>query len=207
MATIKTPQRAAPKAALLFFAALGLLYAYSQREAWLGALQEALGSSSSSEIGAELRSASDAGGGSDGFPSAPASPAREASASEDELELVTALGVSRLKVEIARTPDQQALGLMFRTSLADDQGMLFPHDAPRVSTMWMRNTYIPLDMVFILEDGTIHRIEERTEPFSERIISSGVPVSAVLEIAGGAARRLGLKAGDKVRHPMFKAKG
>lgn len=207
MATIKTPQRAAPKAALLFFAALGLLYAYSQREAWLGALEGALGLSSSPRPVDEQVSGPGTGGGLDTAPSAPAAPAREASASEDELELVTASGVSRLNVEIARTPDQQALGLMFRTSLADDQGMLFPHEAPRVSTMWMRNTYIPLDMVFILEDGTIHRIEERTEPFSERIISSGVPVSAVLEIAGGAARRLGLKAGDKVRHPMFKAKG
>lgn len=207
MTTIKTPQRAAPKAALLFFAALGLLYAYSHREAWLGALEGALGLSSSPRPVDEQASGPGTGGGSDTAPSASAAPAREASASEDELELVTASGVSRLNVEIARTPDQQALGLMFRTSLADDQGMLFPHEAPRVSTMWMRNTYIPLDMVFILEDGTIHRIEERTEPFSERIISSGVPVSAVLEIAGGAARRLGLKAGDKVRHPMFKAKG
>lgn len=202
MATIKTPQRAAPWAALLFCAALGLLYLYSEREALLGALQEFVGSSSSSLKVDEARRLPEASGGADA-PRAAAS----TRASEGELELVTASGVSRLKVEIARTPDQQALGLMFRTSLADDQGMLFPHDAPRVSTMWMRNTYIPLDMVFILEDGTIHRIEERTEPFSERIISSGVPVSAVLEIAGGAARRLGLKAGDTVRHPMFKTKG
>jgi hypothetical protein len=69
--------------------------------------------------------------------------------------------------------------------------------------MWMRNTYIPLDMVFIRADGTVHRIEPRTEPLSERIIASRGPVSAVLEIAGGAAERLGLKPGDKVRHPLF----
>src|SRR5690606_32059987 len=111
-------------------------------------------------------------------------------------ELVTATGVHVLDVEIAETPEEQALGLMFRTELPDNRGMLFPHRTPRELTMWMRNTYIPLDMVFIRADGTVHRIEERTEPFSERIIASEGPVSAVLEIAGGAAARLGLKAGD-----------
>ena len=81
--------------------------------------------------------------------------------------------------------------------------MLFPHKEPRELTMWMRNTYIPLDMVFIRADGTVHRIEAKTEPLSDRIISSKGPVSAVLEIAGGNADRLGLKPGDKVRHPAF----
>ncbi len=71
--------------------------------------------------------------------------------------------------------------------------------------MWMHNTYIPLDMVFIRADGTVHRIERRAEPLSDRIISSECPVSAVLELAGGAAERLGLKPGDHVRHPFFKA--
>lgn len=121
----------------------------------------------------------------------------------ERLELVTATGVHVLDVEIAETPEEQALGLMFRTELPDNRGMLFPHRTPRELTMWMRNTYIPLDMVFIRADGTVHRIEERTEPFSERIIASEGPVSAVLEIAGGAAARLGLKAGDTVRHPRF----
>jgi len=124
---------------------------------------------------------------------------------EERLELVTATGVHALSVEVARTTDQQALGLMFRTSLPDTKGMLFPHEEPRESTMWMRNTYIPLDMVFINPDGTVHRIEKRTEPFSERIIPSNGPVAAVLEIAGGGADRIGLKAGDKVRHAMFDA--
>jgi uncharacterized membrane protein (UPF0127 family) len=122
---------------------------------------------------------------------------------EERLELITATGVHALDVEIAATPEKQALGLMFRTHLADDKGMLFPHPEPRELSMWMRNTYIPLDMVFIRADGTVHRIEARTEPFSERIISSEGPVSAVLEIAGGAAQRLGLKPGDKVVHPTF----
>ena len=81
--------------------------------------------------------------------------------------------------------------------------MLFPYPVPQEVTMWMRNTYVPLDMIFIRADGVIHRIAERTEPFSERTIASQGPVTAVLELAGGAARRLGLKAGDRVIHPHF----
>ncbi len=127
------------------------------------------------------------------------------SVQEERLELVTGSGVHVLDIEIASTPEKQALGLMYRTSLPDTKGMLFPHKEPRELTMWMRNTYIPLDMVFIRADGTVHRIEARTEPLSERIISSNGPVSAVLEIAGGNAERLGLKPGDKVRHPVFGA--
>ena len=84
--------------------------------------------------------------------------------------------------------------------------MLFFYDKPQEITMWMRNTYIPLDMVFIRGDGTVHRIEAWTQPFSEKIISSGANVSACLELAGGAAERLGLKAGDRVEHPLFKPK-
>jgi len=129
--------------------------------------------------------------------------AAKTAAHEERLELVTASGVHALDVEIAATPEKQALGLMYRTSLPDTKGMLFPHKEPRELTMWMRNTYIPLDMVFIRADGTVHRIEARTEPFSERVIASGGPVSAVLEIAGGAAERMGLKPGDKVRHSVF----
>lgn len=129
--------------------------------------------------------------------------ASKAPAHEERLEVVTASGVHALDIEIADTPEKQRLGLMYRTSLADTKGMLFPHQEPTELTMWMRNTYIPLDMVFILSDGTVHRIEARTEPLSERIISSGGDVAAVLEIAGGNAERLGLKPGDKVRHRLF----
>jgi uncharacterized membrane protein (UPF0127 family) len=99
------------------------------------------------------------------------------------------------------------LGLMFRTSLADNAGMLFFYDRPQEITMWMRNTYIPLDMVFIRGDGIVHRIEAWTQPFSEEIISSGADVVACLELAGGAAERLGLKPGDRVEHALFKPKG
>jgi len=135
----------------------------------------------------------------------PAARTTATGAEAQRLELVTATGVHPLEVEIATTPERQALGLMYRTSLPDSKGMLFPHKEPRELTMWMRNTYIPLDMVFILRDGTVHRIEARTEPLSEHIISSDGPVLAVLEIAGGAAERLGLKPGDKVRHALFEA--
>lgn len=121
----------------------------------------------------------------------------------ERLELVTASGVVALDVELADTPARQALGLMYRTTLPERYGMLFTHDPPRESSMWMRNTYIPLDMVFIRADGTVHRIAEMTEPHSEEVISSNGPVAAVLEIAGGSARKLGLKAGDKVRHRHF----
>ncbi|MFT3730636.1 MAG: DUF192 domain-containing protein [Hyphomicrobium sp.] len=106
-------------------------------------------------------------------------------------------------IEVASTEKEKALGLMFRTELDDNQGMLFPYAAERGLQMWMHNTYIPLDMLFIRSDGTIARIEEQAAPLSDRVISSEVPVLAVLEIPGGAAARLGIKPGDKVRYPIF----
>lgn len=130
-------------------------------------------------------------------------PPSEARMREDRLWLVTSSGEKRIDVEIAETNEEKARGLMFRTSLPDNRGMLFPYGSPQEITMWMRNTYIPLDMVFVRADGMVHRIEERTEPLSERIISSEGAVVAVLELAGGAAARHGLKPGDRVRHPLF----
>jgi uncharacterized protein len=130
----------------------------------------------------------------------------EAQMQREALTLVTAGGERKIEIEVARTPEEQAKGLMFRTELADTNGMLFPYSPPRELTMWMKNTYIPLDMVFIRADGVVHRIEVRTEPLSETVISSGVPAAAVLELAGGAAERLGLKAGDRVRHSHFGGK-
>ncbi len=118
----------------------------------------------------------------------------------DLLTIDTKAGPKTFKIEVARTNEQQATGLMFRTKLTDDAGMLFPHEEPREVTMWMRNTYIPLDMVFIRADGVIHRIEANTEPMSEEIIASNGPVVSVLELAGGAAARLGIAPGDRVRH-------
>jgi uncharacterized membrane protein (UPF0127 family) len=122
----------------------------------------------------------------------------------ERLEIVSGERTIALDVEIADTASRQAVGLMYRTDLPESRGMLFIHDAPRELTMWMRNTYIPLDMVFIRADGTVHRIEAMTEPHSEEIIASKGPVTGVLEIAGGAAARMGLKPGDTVRHRHFK---
>ncbi|MEZ5924022.1 MAG: DUF192 domain-containing protein [Hyphomicrobiaceae bacterium] len=119
--------------------------------------------------------------------------------------LVLAIGEARheLSVELAVDPAQKAKGLMFRRSLGENEGMLFLYEAPQEVTMWMRNTYLPLDMVFIAKDGLISRIAERTVPFSETRIASEEPVLAVLEINGGLSERLGLKPGDKVLYSAF----
>ncbi len=170
----------------------------SRRAAARVALLHSLAASLGAAVSFAVVPAGDARGGT------PAAAESRAS-HEERLELVTAGGVHVLDVEVATTPEKQALGLMYRTSLPDTKGMLFPHREPRELSMWMHNTYIPLDMVFINADGTIHRIEARAEPLSERIIGSNGPVLAVLEIAGGNAERLGLKPGDKVRHPAFGA--
>ena len=122
------------------------------------------------------------------------------------IEAASGGGAGRaFEIEIATTDQEKALGLMFRTKLGDGEGMLFPYGQAQDVSMWMRNTYIPLDMVFIRADGTIHRIETSAEPLSERIISAGAPVVAVLELAGGAAARLGIKPGDRVKHALFDA--
>ena len=115
--------------------------------------------------------------------------------------------VHRLTVEIARTAAQQAQGLMFRRRMAADAGMLFLHAAPRRARMWMKNTYIPLDMLFIAPDGRIDQIVERTTPHSLETIVSDNPVSAVLELNAGTASRLGLKPGDRLVHPAFAPQG
>ncbi|MEQ1649782.1 MAG: DUF192 domain-containing protein [Hyphomicrobiaceae bacterium] len=122
----------------------------------------------------------------------------------ETLVLVTHGGEKSIDIEVAETLEEKSLGLMFRTALADNQGMLFPYGRSMEITMWMKNTYIPLDMVFIRPDGVVHRIAARTEPLSEAIVASEGPVSAVLELAGGAAERLGLKVGDTVKHAAFK---
>jgi uncharacterized membrane protein (UPF0127 family) len=124
----------------------------------------------------------------------------------EDMKLHTAKGVKVVSVEITETQEEKMKGLMYRPSLPDDQGMIFAYEPPREITMWMRNTYIPLDMVFIRPDGIIHRIEAWTRPLSEEIIASRGNVAACLELAGGAAERMGLKPGDRVEHPMFGAR-
>lgn len=106
-------------------------------------------------------------------------------------------------VEMALTPDQQTVGLMFRTEVAPNEGMIFDWGTPRESSMWMRNTLVPLDMLFIAADGRIHRIAERTVPLSLTPIGSGGPVRATLELQGGITERLDIRVGDRVLHRMF----
>jgi uncharacterized protein len=119
------------------------------------------------------------------------------------LVIVGAHGRHRFTVELAQTPEQLQQGLMFRPSLAPDAGMLFDFKAPTVATMWMRNTLIPLDMLFVDAVGTIVAIRARAIPGSDTIISAGVPVRAVLELNGGTAERLGIDPGDRVLYPIF----
>jgi len=104
----------------------------------------------------------------------------------------------RFQVWIADTPSRQEQGLMFVRDLPAGQGMLFPQAKPRPMSMWMKNTYIELDMVFIGDQGAIDQIIEHAHPLSLETLSSSKPVSAVLEIKGGEAERLGLKVGDRV---------
>ena len=106
-----------------------------------------------------------------------------------------------LHVEWAVTPDQRAHGLMFREELGDDQGMIFDFGTTRDVMMWMRNTPLSLDMVFIDERGLVKRVASRTTPFSEAIIPSGTPVRYVLEIRGGQATALGIAEGAVVQLP------
>jgi uncharacterized membrane protein (UPF0127 family) len=117
------------------------------------------------------------------------------------LEIASDGRTHRFIVEVARTPDQQARGLMFRRSLGADEGMIFPFEMPRPASFWMRNTLIPLDMIFIREDGTIARVAANTVPHSEESVTSGEPVASVLEIRGGRAAELGIGEGDRVSWP------
>ncbi len=119
------------------------------------------------------------------------------------LEIVSKSGVHVFSVEIADSSAEREKGLMFRKNLPDGQGMLFDFDSEQDIAMWMKNTYIPLDMIFIRGDGRISRIAENTTPLSTAIISSEGPVRAVLEVAGGTASRLGIAPGDRVAFSIF----
>jgi uncharacterized membrane protein (UPF0127 family) len=113
------------------------------------------------------------------------------------LTIHSASGVHRFTVEIARSPEQQQAGLMFRTSLAGDQGMIFPYDPPQDVAFWMKNTLIPLDMLFIRADGTIARITT-AKALDETPVPGGEPVAAVLELRAGRASELNIREGDRV---------
>ncbi|WP_260482300.1 DUF192 domain-containing protein [Sphingomicrobium flavum] len=99
---------------------------------------------------------------------------------------------------MAATPEQQSRGLMYRQELAPDRGMIFPYDPPKEASFWMKNTYIPLDIIYVRTDGTIAVIHENTVPLREEPYYSFEPINLVLEIAGGRSSELGIKPGDKV---------
>ncbi len=122
----------------------------------------------------------------------------------EQISIVTGNGKANpFTVELALTPGQQQTGEMFRTSVPADGGMLFVWPQPHEVQMWMKNTLVPLDMLFIEADGTIRSINDQAVPQSLRIIDSGGPVAATLELAGGTAARLGITTGDKVIGPQF----
>jgi uncharacterized membrane protein (UPF0127 family) len=123
----------------------------------------------------------------------------------EPLEIVTATGTHAFQVEIARDEASRALGLMNRRYMPPDRGMLFEFDRDASQTFWMQNTYIPLDMIFISRGGVVTKVAANAEPLSERVIPSGPPCAAVLELNGGAAAAIGLRVGDRIRHPFFKS--
>jgi uncharacterized membrane protein (UPF0127 family) len=125
------------------------------------------------------------------------------SAELQTLEIATKTGVHVFSVELAVTDDEKTRGLMFRRSIPEFTGMLFDFETDGPRTMWMKNTYVSLDMIFIQSDGRIRRIAENTEPESEKLIRSGGPVRAVLEVAAGTARKLGIEPGDRVASPIL----
>jgi uncharacterized protein len=124
-------------------------------------------------------------------------------ASVQPLEIVTKAGVHVFSVEMATTEQEKETGLMYRKELADGKGMLFDFSPEQEVSMWMKNTYIPLDMIFIRADGRILRIAENTEPLSTKIIPSRGLAKGVLEVIAGTAQKYGIAPGDRVAHPLF----
>jgi hypothetical protein len=124
-------------------------------------------------------------------------------AGEAALEIVTKTGVRAFTVELATNDAERERGLMYRKELPEGRGMLFDFQHDRPVAFWMRNTYIPLDMIFIRGDGRILSIAENTQPLSDALVPSGGPVRAVLEVIGGTARKLGIAPGDRVESPGF----
>ncbi len=120
-----------------------------------------------------------------------------------DLQIISANQTILLSVELADDPDERAQGLMMRTEMADTAGMLFDFKRMQIVNMWMKNTLIPLDMIFLDEQGKIVTIARNTKPGSLRRISSAVPVIAVLEVNAGLSRKWQLQRGDQIVHKMF----
>jgi uncharacterized protein len=130
-------------------------------------------------------------------------PAPACAANLESLEIVSKSGVHVFSVEVMRTPEDRAKGLMYRRELPEGRGMLFDFSPEQPVSMWMKNTYISLDMIFIGADGRIARIAENTTPESEAIIPAGRPVRGVLEVIAGTTKKYGIAPGDRVAHPLF----
>lgn len=124
---------------------------------------------------------------------------------EGKLRLHTATGDYSFNVEVVDTPETRAQGLMFRQELADDAGMLFDFKEERQVSFWMRNTFIPLDMIFVGSDGVVKTIHVNARPQDPTSIPSQVPVQFVLEIPGGRSVEIGLQPGDTMEHPLVGA--
>ena len=121
------------------------------------------------------------------------------------ITILTGEGKARFAVEIADDPAEQARGLMYRPDLAEGSGMLFVYDSPRRARFWMRNTMIPLDMVFIDDTGRVESVVTRRDTYSERVSESRGEIRAVLEINAGRAAELGIGPGARAVHPAFRA--
>ena len=119
------------------------------------------------------------------------------------LEIASKTGVHSFSVEVVATDAEREKGLMYRRDLPEGRGMLFDFQTEQPVAFWMKNTLIPLDMVFIAADGTVRHVHANAVPMSTDTIPSEAAVRAVLEINGGTARLLGIKPGDKVKHPIF----
>ncbi|MEL6686738.1 MAG: DUF192 domain-containing protein [Pseudomonadota bacterium] len=119
------------------------------------------------------------------------------------LTIVAENGTHSFLVEEAKTLDQQARGMMWREEMGDDEGMIFEFAEPKVATIWMKNTAIPLDILFVRSNGKILKIEHMAQPYSLRSASSEAVIAGVVELKGGRALELGIKPGDTVQHPFF----
>ena len=131
---------------------------------------------------------------------------RVVAAEAGTLEIATKSGVRSFSIELAVTDEERAQGLMNRKQVPEGYGMLFDFKQEQPVSMWMKNTYVSLDMIFIRDNGRIARIAENTDVLSERIIQSGSPVRAVLEVVAGTAKKYGIAPGDKVAYPIFNSR-
>jgi len=119
------------------------------------------------------------------------------------LKIVTEDGAHEFNVEEAKTLDQQARGMMFRESMESDEGMIFEFQEPKIATIWMKNTSIPLDILFVRSNGKILKIEHSHQPYTLRSASSEAVIAAVVELKGGEAKARGIRPGDKIEHSFF----